>query len=214
MAKSSEWWKMQAKIEKQKEYCKKIFSYCGNLDDDAGIYVFYRTDDLGNKKCYIGQAKHLLTRVNQHVNSTRYEQHIDKSIRKYGLASKNNFIGWRLRFYKCLEEDLDEKEKYYIQHYLDHNYELYNVESGGQDKGHVDLNYRAAVKGYREGVDYGYSKAIKDVKEYFDKYLDYQTKSDASCFKKPNKLGEVLLKEIYIKKYDEFKELLENEQIH
>ena len=51
-------------------------------------------DEEGIKYAYIGQAKHILTRLAQHL--TGY-QHIDLSIRKHGLYSNRNFYNRLIR---------------------------------------------------------------------------------------------------------------------
>ena len=166
--------------------------------------MFYREDSSKNKFAYVGQAKKLLTRINAHVNFSSKPQHIDLSLKKHGVATKNNLGGYKLRVYKCAESELDAKEKYFIQFYLDHNYNLLNVESGGQDEGHIDLNYRKANKGYRDGLKKGYSNCLKEIRVYFDKYLDFVIKEPRLTKKK---------KPVAIKqqKYDEFKKLMEGE---
>lgn len=198
---NKDYWKIKYRIEKQKEYCKKVFSYC-NLDDEPGIYFFYRTDENGNKKGYVGQAKKLLTRVNEHVNSTRFSQHIDRSLKAHSVSTKKNLGGYRLRVYRCKIEELDEKEKFYIQFYLDHNYTLLNVESGGQDKGHTDLNYRTAAKGYRDGIKQGYTNAIREIADILS-YL----KVEPNQFKKNGEPTEIAKR-----KLNELKEKLTNGQ--
>lgn len=195
------YWQITKRIEQQKSYIKKVYSYC-NLDESSGIYVFYREDSNNNKYAYVGQAKHLLTRIKDHVCTKVPKSHIDCSLKTHGVATKSNFNGYKLRVYRCAETELDAKEKYFIQFYLDHNYNLLNVESGGQDKGHSDLNYRKASKGYRDGLEKGYSNCLKEIRVFFDKYLDFVIKEPRLTKKKKP----VVIKQ---QKYDEFKKLIE-----
>lgn len=191
------YWQIAQRIKQQKSYIKKVYSYC-NLDESSGIYVFYRVDSNKNKFAYVGQAKKLLTRINAHVNCAVPKSHIDCSIKTHGVATKSNFDGYKLRVYKCAETELNEKEKFFIQFYADHNYTLLNVESGGQDEGHIDLNYRKASKGYRDGLDKGKNNAIKEIAEMM-KYL----KIVPNQFKKNGEPTELAKR-----KLNEFKELL------
>ena len=62
---------------------KIIKSICPEITEVAGIYCFYRTNEYGEKCCYIGQAKNLLNRTAQHLMISK--QHIDKSIYKHKL---------------------------------------------------------------------------------------------------------------------------------
>ena len=55
-------------IYARQNQCKsKIQSICPDIDQSSGIYWFYRVDENGIKFAYIGQAKHLLDRVSQHL---------------------------------------------------------------------------------------------------------------------------------------------------
>lgn len=175
------------------------------LTEDSGIYCMHRFDENGFKYAYVGQAKKILTRLAQHL--TQYE-HIDLSLKKHGLYHPNkNPSGWNVDFVLCSEEELDMKEKFYIKLVADKGYQLRNKTSGGQDSGKVGIDNNKASKGYYDGLKQGYKNAIKKVKEYFDKYLIFETKHDPSCYKK----GGVYLKEIYKTKFKEFMALLEGE---
>ena len=79
---------------------------------------------------------------------------------------------------------------------------------GGQGQGKVGINDDQTTKGYRQGVAFGYQKAIKEIKEYFDKYLQFNIKRENKAYKKNG----YDFKEIYIKKFNEFKELLEGNE--
>lgn len=64
---------------------KKLLEVEPRLDDKSGIYFLTRTDENGFKYAYIGQAKHILTRLSQHMVGY---QHIDLSIKKHGFYSR------------------------------------------------------------------------------------------------------------------------------
>ena len=53
-------------IESQNK--RKILSVNQNVDESSGIYFLTRADDNGIQYAYIGQAKHLLTRLAQHLS--------------------------------------------------------------------------------------------------------------------------------------------------
>ena len=58
-------------IESQNK--RKILSVNQNVDESSGIYFLTRADDNGIQYAYIGQAKHLLTRLAQHLSG--YQHH-------------------------------------------------------------------------------------------------------------------------------------------
>ena len=89
---------------------ERILKVCPTVTEQSGIYIFYRTEN-GFKYAYIGQAKHLLTRLAQHLIGY---QHIDLSIKKHKLWSENNLTGWRITFVLAPTEKLDELEQEYI----------------------------------------------------------------------------------------------------
>lgn len=167
--------------KKNKERILKIHPF---VPETSGIYVFYREENK-LKFAYVGQAKHLLTRLAQHLSGY---QHIDLSIKKHGLYSEDNPCGWRVSFTSCPESELDEKEQYYITKIANLGYQLRNKTIGGQSKGKVGIDYNKPAKGYYDGLKQGYKNAQKFVANLFNKHLDYTQKSD-----KPNKNQEKAL---------------------
>ena len=176
-------------IEKEKK--SLILKLNPYVPETSGIYIFTRVAD-GFKYAYIGQAKHLLTRLAQHL--TGY-QHIDLSIKKHGLFSEDNPSGWDVTFINCSEVELNEKEQEYIKEYANLGYQLRNKTSGGQGKGKMGIADIKAAKGYYDGLLQGYKNAQKYVANLFDKHLNYSKKSE-----KPNKNQEKAL--------EKFKEFL------
>ena len=97
----------QVKAIEQKNK-KMLLALNPNLDDESGIYILLRDDENGIKYAYIGQAKHILTRLAQHLSGY---QHIDLSLKKHKFFTEENPYGWRVGFVHCPIADLDEMEK-------------------------------------------------------------------------------------------------------
>ena len=159
-------------IRKQNE--EKIKKLCPEAKQASGIYCFYRIDENNFHFCYIGQASkdNLLSRCASHLEG--YKQHIDLSIRKYGLYDEEkNPYGYKLKILcYCPAEECDEKEQFYIKQYAEDGWQLKNVEIGGK-KDKTDLNERKQGRGYREGVAQGRKNASKEVAKLFEKNLTY-----------------------------------------
>lgn len=171
-----------------------------NLPDSAGIYILTRVDEAGLKYAYIGQAKHILTRLAQHL--TQY-QHIDLSLKKHKLYSENNPYGWKVDYCMTLEMELDEYERKFIREYAEKGYQLRNKTAGGQDVGKLGIDEIRASKGYHDGLKQGYQNCLRDIRVYFDKYLSFEIKKNKESLKKSGEF-----KEIFLKKFDEFGALL------
>lgn len=174
----------KAKAIEQKNKNKLLAAY-PKLDDKSGIYFLIRTDENGIRYAYIGQAKHILTRLAQHLVGY---QHIDLSIKKHGLYSDDNRNGWNIYFLNYPEDQLDEREQHFIQLYAQEGYQLRNKTAGGQGQGKTQIDEYRPAKGYRDGLAQGYKNASKDVANLFEKHLNYLKKSD-----KPNKNQEKAL---------------------
>lgn len=175
---------------------KRWLKVNSKLTDDSGIYIMQRFEN-GISYAYVGQAKKILTRLAQHLNGY---QHIDLSIKKHGLYSNTNKTGWSVTFVLCDENELDRKEQEYIIKYANAGYQLRNKTSGsqGNEKTKIDDYKNTKGKGYQQGLHNGYEKAIKEIKVFFDKYLEFTIKG------KTNKTKE--------RKYQEFKNFLENSE--
>lgn len=160
---------------------QRILAVCPNVPETSGIYFLTREEN-GFKYAYIGQAKHLLTRLAQHLNGY---QHIDLSLKKHGLFSGENLYGWHIAIWCCPIDKLDDYEQHYIKKYANAGYQLRNKTGGSQGKGKFGIDDNKPVKGYYDGLKQGYKNAQKFVANLFDKHLIYSKKSD-----KPNKLQE------------------------
>lgn len=172
------------------EYKKRIEKLCPCVTNNPGIYVYWRIDENGFKHGYVGQALHLLDRLVNHMFG--YKTHIDVSLKKHKLYDEEKTpYGYHIDILEeCSEEDLDERERYWVKYYADNGYQLKNKTLGGQDDKKAVLGEGKSTKGYRDGLVQGRKNTQKEIKELFDKYLTYDIKG------KPGKIKQ--------RKYDEF----------
>lgn len=175
---------------------RRILAVNKDVNENSGIYIFTR-HEVGISYAYIGQAKHLLTRLARHLSGF---QHIDLSIRKHGLFDfqKGNCTGWKISFYNCPEEELDAEEQLRIRSYASRGYQLYNHTTGGQGEGKRILGEAKSPKGYRDGIKQGEKNVIKKIAHLFNLYLKAVPKSD-----NPSKNA--------IKALDKFNQILQGE---
>ena len=165
-------------IEKQnKQRILKVNPY---VDERSGIYFLTRVDENEIKYAYIGQAKHLLTRLAQHLSGY---QHIDLSLKKHGLYSKDNFYGWKIGFEHFEESELNAKEQLYIREYAGLGFQLRNKTAGSQGKGKVQIDEYKPAKTYRDGLKQGKKTLAKELSTIIDKHLEISLKQS----KKGNK---------------------------
>lgn len=172
---------------------KRFLAVNPALTEDSGIYVLFRKDEAGIKYAYVGQAKHVLSRLAQHL--TQY-QHIDLSLKKHGLYSKDNMYGWQVIQLNFPERLLDEKEQEYIVRYANAGFQLRNKTSGGQGKGKAQIDEYKASKGYREGIERGRKTLAKELSAIIEKHLVVSVKEE----KRGNKIS--------IQQLEKFNELL------
>jgi hypothetical protein len=172
---------------KQKSAEQRIIKAFGDPTSASGIYIFERYNSEKGKVCYyIGQAKSLLRRIAQHLLE---HDHIAVSLKKYGLASGENPCGWHCEWKYCEVDQLDCLEKITIDLFNNDLNELYNITSGGQGQGKIDINQRKEPKGYGKGRDYGYNKALKEIAKMVDKYTTGLTsKGGKTADRKTNEL--------------------------
>jgi len=167
---------------------QRIQELCPMMHDVSGIYILTRHDN-GFKYAYVGQAKHLLTRLAQHLSGY---QHIDLSIKKHKLWNEDNPAGWRIDFMYCPEERLDEIERQMIADYANRGFQMRNKTAGGQDNGKFGIADNRPAKGYHDGLQQGYENARKEIKHLFDLHLTAVIKAN-----KPNKTQEKALQKFY-----------------
>jgi hypothetical protein len=210
------YWKAMQMIAGAKKRLLKLYP---DLPEKTGIYILTRTDEVGIKYAYIGQTKAkggILKRMAEHLIGY---QHIDRSLKAHKFkGEKGGEFGYSLTWFVCCDTQLDKYEQEYILKYANMGYQLRNKTAGGQRTGHTGLENQKAGKGYHDGLKQGRKNCIKEVKEYFDKYLEYRTKNTFECYKKPKRKNEQpTLKDIYVKKFYEFRDLLreadEDEQV-
>jgi hypothetical protein len=173
---------------------KKLLEIYPWLTEESGIYVFTRMDERRIYYAYVGQAKHVLTRLAQHL--TGY-QHIDFSIKKHGfLDFHTNPTGWMVAVYKVKECELDEMERYFIEKFAHKGYQLLNKTAGGQGEGKVQIGEYRPAKGYRDGIAQGRKTMARELGHIIDKHLCVTLKPE----KANNKVSQNAL--------DKFNELL------
>lgn len=180
------------------EYKKRIEKLCPGVTNNPGIYVYWRIDENNFKHGYVGQALHLLDRLVNHMFG--YKTYIDVSLKKHKLYDEEKTpYGYHIDILEeCSEEDLDERERYWIKYYADSGYQLKNKTLGGQDDKKAVLGEGKSTKGYRDGLVQGRKNTQKEIKELFDKYLTYDIKG------KPGKIKQ--------RKYDEFTAFLNEDK--
>lgn len=181
-------------IERQNK--ERILRTNPYVDERSGIYFLTRVDENGFKFAYIGQAKHLLSRLADHLKGY---QHIDLSLKKHGLYSTKNFYGWKIGFEHYPIEMLDEREQFYIKQYADLGYQLRNKTTGSQGVGKQQLDEYKPSKTYRDGLKQGKKSLAKELSTIIDKHLEISLKQG----KEGNKIS--------LKQFEKFKELLKEE---
>jgi hypothetical protein len=164
------------------------------LNDSSGIYILFRTDENDIKYFYCGQAKHILSRLAQHMSGY---QHIDLSLKKRGLWSENNPYGWMVYFKNYQEKELDEKEQFWILEMTKRGYQCrYNKTAGGQGSGKEKINEFRPAKGYRDGIQQGRKAMARELASIAEKHLTITLRAE----KQGNKISE--------RQFEKFKELL------
>lgn len=172
---------------------KRLLEVNPYLNEGSGIYFLTRTDENGFKYAYVGQAVHLLTRLAQHMVGY---QHIDLSIKKHGLYSKQNQNGWKIDFNSYPEVVLNEMEQLFIKEYADRGYQLRNKTSGSQGEGKTQIDDYRPQKGYRDGIQQGRKNMARELSSIAEKHLKIELRAD----KANNKVSQ--------KQYEKFMDLL------
>ena len=170
-------WEKYAKAKTIEEKNKKrLLGINPSLNEESGIYFLTRRDEDGFLYAYVGQARHLLSRLAQHLAGY---QHIDLSIKKHGFyQEKDNAFGWRVNFLNFPIDQLDEKEQFYIKQYALKGYQMRNKTSGSQGEGKKQIDDFRPHKGYRDGLVQGQRNASREVAGLFEKHLTVGTKND------------------------------------
>lgn len=159
----------------ERENKKRLLEINPDLDEDSGIYFLTRIDENGIKYAYVGQAKHILTRLAQHLVGY---QHIDLSIKKHGFFSDDNPYGYKIGFQKIKESELDRKEQQYIKAYANYGYQLRNKTAGGQCEGKTQIDEYRPQKGYRDGIRQGKKSLARELSHIIDKHLTVELRPE------------------------------------
>ena len=159
--------------EIDRENRKRFLALDGHLTDDSGIYILFREQD-GIKYAYVGQAKHILKRLSQHLSGF---QHIDLSLKKHGLVTEKP-NGWNVYVRHYPESELDEAERYWIQRVASQGYQLRNKTLGGQDEGKGGLDNQKPSRNYHDGLAQGRKSLAKELKHIIDTHLEVKVKKD------------------------------------
>ena len=188
----------QVKAIEQKNK-KRLLEVNKTLSEESGIYFLLRRDESEFRYAYIGQAKHILTRLAQHLVGY---QHIDLSLKKHGLFhAEKNPHGWQVYALHFPLEQLDEKEQHYIKSYADAGWQLRNKTSGSQGAGKTQIAEYKPSKTYRDGLEQGRKALARDLKHIVDKHLTIELKAE----KKANKVSQKAL--------EKFNRLLNGEEL-
>jgi hypothetical protein len=194
----SNWKNIQKAKAIESKNRERILAVNPHVDDGSGIYFLTRTGEDGIRYAYIGQAKHLLTRLAQHLSGY---QHIDLSIKSHGLLSVDeNIYGWNIGFFHYEVDDLDYWEKYWIKKYAQYGYQLRNKTAGGQGEGKKQIAEYRPGKGYRDGLAQGKINLARELANIADKHLVISLKPE----KQNNSVSQ--------KQYQKFMELLHGEK--
>lgn len=168
----------QIKAIEEKNKCR-FLRINPRLTEQSGIYILHREEN-GIKYAYVGQAKHILTRLAQHLSGY---QHIDLSLKKHGLlGEKPN--GWRVHFELCPLSDLDETERTWIKTMANKGYQLRNKTLGGQDDGKGGLDNQKASRGYHDGLAQGRKNLARELSHIIDTHLEITLKKDTKVSQK------------------------------
>ena len=182
----------------EEKYKERLLKVNPLLDEGSGIYALTRNGEDGLRYAYIGQAKQILSRLAQHMNSRR--QHIDRSLKKHGLYdAENNPHGWVVNGHYCPKDMLDEKEKFWIRSYADLGYQLLNKTAGGQGEGKTQIAEFKPAKGYRDGLARGRKSLARELSHIAEKHLEIRLKPE----KQGNKVSQ--------RQYERFLRLMKGE---
>ena len=140
---------------------------CPQLRDISGLYILTREEN-GIKYGYVGQSKHLVSRLADHLSGY---QHIDLSIKAHRFYSADNPTGYKIQYLYCSEDKLDEYEQLYIRKYASMGYQLRNKTGGSQGKGKFGISDNRPAKGYYDGKKQGRTDLINELKPILDRYL-------------------------------------------
>lgn len=103
----------------------------GKIIIGVNMHIIYEGINRLTGKLYIGKTKQgLEKRVSQHIKSAKANSklHLHSSIRMYGASA----FTWIVVESHLTDANVDERERYWIQHFKALGYELYNMSDGGE----------------------------------------------------------------------------------
>lgn len=157
--------KQRYAIDKKNE--QRLLKVNPDLDNGSGIYFLTREED-GIRYGYVGQAKHILKRMQSHLTGF---QHIDLSLKSHGLYDlTKNPCGWKIGFLHYPEDQLDAWEQHWIKEYANAGYQMRNKETGGTT-GKASMDNRKSPKGYYDGLAQGRKNLAKELSDIISKHL-------------------------------------------
>lgn len=154
---------------------KKIESICPTIPNTSGIYAFYRVDEAGIRRSYVGQALRLRERCASHLGE--YD-HIALSLKKHKFYSESNPTGWKLAYRTCKQSELDQKEIETIKAFADKGFQMYNITAGGQLTGKQVTGQYKPPKTYRQGIQQGKIALARELKHIIDTHLEVSIRPD------------------------------------
>lgn len=184
----------------ERENMKRLLKVNPDLDDSSGIYFLTRIDENGIKYAYIGQAKHILTRLAQHLSGY---QHIDLSIKKHGFFADDNPYGYKIVFRKFQENELDRQERHFIRVYANCGYQLRNKTAGGQCEGKTQIDEYRPQKGYRDGIKQGKKNLARELSHIIDTHLTVELRPEKAHNKVSQKAFEKFMGLLDERSYEE-----------
>lgn len=184
-------------IKKERE--ERIKKICPSIPNSSGIYAFYRIDEAGIRRSYVGQALRLRERCASHLGE--YD-HIALSLKKHKFYSESNPTGWKLSYRTCRKDELDQKEIETIKAFADKGFQMYNITAGGQSTGKQVTGQYKPPKTYRQGIQQGKITLARELKHIIDTHLNVSIKPE----KTNNKVS--------IKALEKFNDLLNEENYH
>lgn len=115
----------------QTYFSKPLKALSANVLGTIPVTGIYKITNLKTKECYIGQAVDVAKRFSEHAKcglgiDTPAANKLYKAMQEYGLQN----FSWEL-LEKCSREQLNEKERYYIDFYNSVNYG-YNILKGNK----------------------------------------------------------------------------------
>lgn len=166
----------------------------------------YKIENLINGKKYIGKTTNIATRFGDHRRNgfypslSCYNYPLYCAIRKYGIENFDFSV-----VEECLEEELNDKEKYWIEKYEAFGPKGYNQTLGGD--GYSKVSQAKAIELYKEG------KTEKEIAEYFNvsnrtiieilhsQGLAYLSQDDKNKLQKPKAVCQYDLEGNFIAEY-------------